>query len=68
MFLKDIDAHTTLYLPDSHPGHFVSRNALPMPNPIYPLSQPTHGHIICFVEQRIHSAQVVRHIVPPNVS
>lgn len=38
MFLKDIDAHTTLYLPDSHPGHIVFPNALPMANLIYPLS------------------------------
>lgn len=35
---KDIDAHTTLYLSESYPGHFDFANALPMANLIYPLS------------------------------
>lgn len=35
---KDIDAHITLYLSESHPGHSDFANALPMANLIYPLS------------------------------
>lgn len=69
MFLRDIDAHTTLYLPDSRLGYIVFSNALLVANLIYPLPYTTPWcptALVAEISLRLSSVRHMFHKFPPN--